>query len=141
MLCAIVTLLGGVIAARISRAQCTVLSVCEGEWFSATAGATMLQALEPLLTFLNIDTKPPHIILCDNKAACMLSDGNHTTRRMKHVATRLAYLQERASANAITLVHIRTEANIADIGTKPLPARQFHYLSGFILEPTRGPPD
>ena len=27
-------------------------------------------------------------------AACMLSDSNHTTKHMRHVATRLLYLQE-----------------------------------------------
>ena len=45
----------------------------------------------------------------------MLSDSNHTTRRMKHVASKLAYLQERASNNDINMVHIRTEGNILNL--------------------------
>ena len=61
----------------------------------------------------------------------MLSDSNHTTKRMRHVATRLAYRQEQVSEGRIALVHIGTKGNIADMGTKPLPARTFHYLASF----------
>ena len=106
--------------------------VCEGEWFAATTGAWILQALEPILLFLNLEFKKPFIIFCDNKAACMLSDSNHTTKRMRHVATRLTYLQERVTNGDISLVHIKTEANLADIGTKPLNPRTFHHLASYL---------
>ena len=68
------------------------------------------------------------VVLCDNKAACLLSDSNHSTRRMKHAAVRLAYLQERVKEGLVMLMHIKTNGNIADIGTKPLSARVFHTL-------------
>ena len=102
-------------------------------WFGATNGTTSLMALEPVLSFLKVDFKKPMIVLCDNKAACMLSESNHTTKRMRHVATRLCYLQERVNDGDIKLIHIKTEANLADIGTKPLPTRTFHHLSSYIF--------
>ena len=132
MMCAIVTLYGGIVAARISKLACTVLSVCEAEWFGATTGATILIASEDIMNFMKVNFQKPMLIFCDNKAACLLSDSNHTTKRMRHVATRLAYLQERVRDGDCALVHIRTESNLADLGTKPLPARQFHHLASYL---------
>ena len=129
---AFVTLHGGLIGARISRISSPTLSQCEAEWFGATAGVTLLQSLEPVLSFLGNDHGLPMILFCDNKAACMLSDSNHSTRRMRHVAVRLAYLQERVNEGFAMLIHINTSGNIADLGTKPLPAKVFHYLCSYI---------
>ena len=126
--CAIVTLFGGYVCARVSKLESTTLSVCEAEWFGATTGATMLMAAMPILEFLNVHFSKPMLIFCDNKAACMLSNSNHTTKRMRHVAVRLAFLQERVAEGEVQLVHIATSGNLADIGTKPLCARQHHFL-------------
>ena len=78
------------------------------------------------MDFLGIQHGKPKVILCDNKAACQLSDSDHTTKRMKHVAIRLAYLQELVDSGAIALLHIGTQGNLADLGTKPLPPRVYH---------------
>jgi hypothetical protein len=131
MQCSYTFLFGMPCVVRVSQLTSTALSVCESEWFGATTGATALQAMEPVLTFLDIEFGKPMLIFCDNKAAVMLSDSNHTTKRMRHVATRLAYLQEQVSEGRVALVHISTKGNIADLGTKPLPARTFHYLASF----------
>ena len=48
----------------------------------------------------------------------MLSDSDHSTRRMRHVLTRLRYLQELVDNGDIMMVHIQTSGNVADIGTK-----------------------
>ena len=92
----------------------------------------MALGIEPLLEFFKVKFKKPFLILCDNKAACMLSDSNHSSRRMKHVATRLAFLQEHVQSGDILLVHIGTNGNLADIGTKALTARVFHNLSSLL---------
>ena len=64
----------------------------------------------------------------------MLSDGNMSSKRMKHVATRIAFLREHVEAGNITLFHISTVGQIADIFTKPLPASTFHNIRGFMLQ-------
>ena len=51
---------------------------------------------------------------------------------MKHVARRLSYLQDLATAHEIALVHITTDANLADIGTKALSVKIFHHLASYI---------
>ena len=39
---------------------------------------------------------------------------------MRHVAIRLAFLQEQVDNQVVRLVHIGTTGNVADIGTKGL---------------------
>ena len=73
------------------------------------------------------------LILCDNQAAVLLSDGNTSSKRMKHVATRIAFLRELVQNKTITLLHISTKGNIADIFTKVLPASTFHELRQYML--------
>ena len=51
---------------------------------------------------------------------------------MRHVATRLAYLQDRVREGHVRLIHIKTDSNLADLGTKPLAARQFHHLAAYL---------
>ena len=120
---------------RVSKLTSTVLSVCEAEWHAATTGAARLMAIEPLLEFLEIPHKTPFVILCDNKSACMLSDSDHTTKRMRHVMTRLHYLQEHVDRGKIFLVHIQTEGNLADIGTKPHTGKTLNRLASLMFLP------
>ena len=127
MQCVYTTLFGGIVACRTSRINSTALSQCEYEWFGATLGASILQAMEPVMQFLMIKYQLPFLLFCDNKAACMLSDSNHSSRRMKHVATRLAHLQD-----GVREGHVKTDANLADLGTKPLSARPFHNLASYL---------
>ena len=131
--CALTYLFGGIVSARVAKLTSTVLSICEGEWFGATAGASRLMALEPLLQFLEVPHKKPFVIFCDNKAACMLSDSDHSTKRMRHVLTRLRYLQELVDNGDIMLVHIDTNGNIADIGTKVHVTRVLHKLTTMMF--------
>ena len=51
--CALIIWHGMPVATRVSSLKTTVLSVCEGEWFGATLGATMLQTLEPIFEFFD----------------------------------------------------------------------------------------
>ena len=49
-------------------------------------------------------------------------------------ATHLAFLRELAEEGKIVLVHIGTDGNIADIGTKPITARHFHELRAMLVD-------
>ena len=75
----------------------------------------------------------PIISFCDNESAVKLSDSDKSTKRMKHVLTRMAYLQELIDAGTLTLVHIDTDGNVADIGTKVLGPTTFHNHRRFLV--------
>ena len=112
---------------KVNNFKWTTLSACEAEWFSQTNAAATLQALQPIMVFMGISLEIfPITFFCDNEVACRISQGDYTTKRMKHVLTRMGYLKELVEAKLITLVHIGTDGMIADIGTKILSPSVFH---------------
>ena len=98
-------------------------------------------ALEDLPDFLAKHSKDklglPMPVYCDNKSACLLSEGNTSSKRMRHVATKIAFLREQIKddnrVHMYMLYHIRTQGQLADIMTKPLVASVFHPLVAFAL--------
>ena len=115
------------------RKSLTPLSSCEGEYLAATKAAVEILATQDNGRFLGIDLKPPTIMFNDNKSAVMLADSNTSSKRMKHIATRIAFLREQIAAGTIMLYHIRTEGQLADIFTKALPPSIFHYLRSYLI--------
>ena len=75
---------------------------------------------------LNIPDNGPTVVFCDNKAAVQLSDGDTSSKRMIHIATRIAFLREQVHDKSIMLYHIGAEGQLADIFTKPLGPTLFH---------------
>ena len=75
----------------------------------------------------------PTIIFTDSTAAVMIADSNTSSKRMKHIATRLAFLREQITAKTAEMYHIRTNGQIADIFTKPTIPAVFHNLREQLL--------
>lgn len=117
----------------------TSLSSCEGEYVAATRATTLISALRVVLDFLGAADPAPTILLCDNQAAVQLSENNTSSKRLKHIATRLAYLREAVNGKLIQLHFIKTNAQLADIFTKPLNATQFHKLRRLLMDPLETP--
>ena len=75
----------------------------------------------------------PVLSFCDNQSAISISEAGGTTKRLKHVLTRMAYLQEKVDEKLVVLLHIDTNGMIADIGTKMLSATEFHRLRDLLV--------
>ncbi|KAL1508637.1 hypothetical protein AB1Y20_004733 [Prymnesium parvum] len=118
---------------KMQRAKWTTLSSAESEYFAQTAAVMTLQAHEPLFKFLDLKVTLPIISFCDNETAVRVADEDYSTKRMKHVRTRMAFLKEAIKRQLVMLVHIDTAGNVADIGTKPLGAAVFHRLREFLV--------
>ena len=106
MQCSMVFAYGGIIGWRMIRGTTTPLSITEGEWFGQTLSTVFACSYDPIFTFLGVAVERPYILLCDNDAAVKLSDKNLTSRKLRHVATRLSFMQERKSSGLIALHHI-----------------------------------
>ena len=65
-------------------------------------------------------------VCTDNRAVCMLSDGDGTTKRMKHTVRELAMLKELVDAKSILMAWLPTNHCLADVLTKPMANIQFH---------------
>ena len=87
-----------------------------------------------MLAFFGYPQEGPTILFCDNEAACLLAESNTSSKRLKHVATRIAFLRELVEGGIISIQHIRTDGMIADICTKPLPGDRFHRFRQLLVE-------
>ena len=133
-MCGFVILYNGTpILWHAGRLKHTSLSSAEGEYIVATQATVAVKALNDVQEFLRIKSTGTTILFCDNKAAVLLSDSNTSSKRLKHIATRIAFLREAIADKIVMMHHISTHGQIADIFTKPLGGNTFHGLRQLLL--------
>ena len=128
-------LFGGPFTWNASRLPVTPLSASESEYITATRATVVAKSTGDVLSFMELRGDSPITIFCDNLAVILVSENNTSTKRMKHIATRIAYLREQVEAKNIQIFHIGTKGQIADIFTKPLAASTFHTLRPLLVGP------
>nr|GEV35568.1 hypothetical protein [Tanacetum cinerariifolium] len=67
-------------------------------------------------------------LYCDNKSAIALCCNNVQHSRAKHIDVRYHFIKEHLENRIMELYFVRTEYQLADIFTKPLPRERFDFL-------------
>ncbi|GKE78257.1 hypothetical protein Tco_1544377 [Tanacetum coccineum] len=67
-------------------------------------------------------------LYCDNKSAIALCCNNVQHSRAKHIDVRSHFIKEQVENEIVELYFVRTEYQLADIFTKPLPRERFNLL-------------
>ncbi|GKB49310.1 hypothetical protein Tco_0900063 [Tanacetum coccineum] len=67
-------------------------------------------------------------LYCDNKSAIALCCNNVQHSRAKHIDIRYHFIKEQVENGIVELYFIRTEYQLVDIFTKPLPRERFNFL-------------
>lgn len=135
--CALLYLLGPVMW-RIKRHGYTKLSATESEWMAQSELLKMALIAHEEATFLGLKITLPLLFFCDNEGACRLSESDLSSKTMRHVATRLAFLQEYVDDGFCIVIHIDNKGMFADIGTKILAPRDFHGFRVFLVRSPHG---
>ena len=119
------------------RSPFTPTSSCLAEYVAAIRAVVSTIAIRDTLVFLKgTELGGPTIVFCDNSAAVQLSDSDTSSKRLKHEATKIAFIREQVQeAKTIVLYHIQAGGMVADIFTKPLAAELFHRFRAAMLEP------
>nr|GEU78470.1 retrovirus-related Pol polyprotein from transposon TNT 1-94 [Tanacetum cinerariifolium] len=65
---------------------------------------------------------------CDNKSAIALCYNNVQHYRAKHIDVPYHFIKEQVENGIVELYFVRTEYQLADIFTKPLPRERFNFL-------------
>jgi hypothetical protein len=65
------------------------------------------------------------LLLCDNESAIKLANNPVQHSRTKHIDIRHHFLRDHEAKGDITLRHVSTERQLADIFTKPLDEQRF----------------
>lgn len=108
-----------------SKKQPTVSrSSTEAEYRAIAALTCELIWLRHLLTDFGVVQTEPNIIFCDNESAIKLASNPIFHERTKHVEIDCHFIRDKIIDQTIKLLPIRTQFQIADMFTKPLPRAQ-----------------
>ncbi|PKU65068.1 Retrovirus-related Pol polyprotein from transposon TNT 1-94 [Dendrobium catenatum] len=103
------------------KKQTTVAkSSTEAEYRSLSSAISGVQWLHHLLSELHLLQKDPSIIHCDNTFAIALANSPVFHARTKHIEIDYHFISEHIKCGALTISHISSIDQIADILTKPL---------------------
>ena len=108
----VILLFGGTVASSHFRLGKTPLSSAEAEYVTASKAGQGAITIKQFLLFVLKDKIPPIPIFCDNLSAIQLAESNLSSRRMRHVMTRLAFLRELVEDAEIKLHHIYSEGQL-----------------------------
>ena len=107
------------------------LSSTESEFIQLALSIRQLLYIFVELKYLEIEK---FTILYGGNLPSISSIGSKSAKsRTKHVDIRLKFCGEVVNAGKITIKHVSTEHNLADIFTKPLPAPRFRLLRDTIV--------
>ncbi|GKA15165.1 retrovirus-related pol polyprotein from transposon TNT 1-94 [Tanacetum coccineum] len=98
---------------------------CQDTRHSTSGSAQFLG--DKLLTYYDFQfNKIP--LYCDNKSVIALSCNNVQHSKSKHIDVRYHFIKEQVENGVVELYFVRTEYQLADIFTKPLPREIFNFL-------------
>uniref|UniRef100_A0A7S0QV68 Copia protein n=1 Tax=Pyramimonas obovata TaxID=1411642 RepID=A0A7S0QV68_9CHLO len=93
----------------------------------------MLYTHNLLKEFITIAT--PITMHIDNTGAINLSEKNLNNQRTKHIDIRYHHIRDWVQSKVVKIEKVRSIDNIADLFTKPLPARLHeHHSATFVRE-------
>jgi hypothetical protein len=103
----------------ISRVQQAIaLSSCESETYGVSLGLTESLYFKHLVEEENKEATCHITISTDSKSSIMCLKRRGASKRLRHLDTRLFFIQQLLSKPNITIKHVRGEANLADGLTK-----------------------
>jgi hypothetical protein len=105
------------------------LSTTEVEYIAAGSSCSQLVWMKQMLKEYNVQ-QDVLTLYCDNLSAINISKIPIQHRRTKHIDIRHHFIRDLVEENIVTLEHVTTEEQIANIFTKALDAKQFEKLRG-----------
>ncbi|GJY30786.1 retrovirus-related pol polyprotein from transposon TNT 1-94 [Tanacetum coccineum] len=109
------------------KQKCTTISSTEAEYIVLSGCCAQILWMRSQLTDYGFHfNKIP--LYCDNKSEIALCCNNVQHSRAKHIDVRYHFIKEQVENGIVQLYFVRTEYQMADIFTKPLPRERFNFL-------------
>ena len=120
------TLVGGnLVTWRSKKQKVVALSSAEAEFRSIAKAITKILWLKKLLSALNFPPTKAGKLFCDNQAAINISGNPVQHDRTKHVEIDRHFIKEKLEKQVISLPHVKSKDQLADILTKGVTANAF----------------
>lgn len=120
---------GNLVSWRNKKQQVVARSSAEAEFRALAHGICEGMWLERLLDEIIIKLESPIVVLCDNQSAIAIAKNPVHYDRTKHVEIDRHFISEKIENKIITLKHIPSRQQAADILTKALHRLNFRELS------------
>ncbi|GJW75959.1 retrovirus-related pol polyprotein from transposon TNT 1-94 [Tanacetum coccineum] len=109
------------------KQKSTAISSTEAEYIALSGCCSQILWMRSQLTDYGFQfNKIP--LYCDNKSVIALCCNNVQHSRAKHIDIRYHFIKEQVENGIVELYFVRTEYQLADIFTKPLPRERFNFL-------------
>lgn len=110
------------------KQQIVAQSTAEAEFIAATAATNQVLWLKKIMCDLQEEQKFSIDVFVDNQAAIAISNNPVFHGKTKHFNIKLYFLREVQQKGEVSLVYCKSEDQLADIFTKPLPVSKFEVL-------------
>jgi len=118
----------GIFSWSCKKQDIVAQSTAEAEFVAAAAAVNQALWLKKILVDLHMEPTGSFKVFVDNEAAIAISHNPVFHGRTKHFKIKFFFLREVQKDGDITLVYCKTEEQLADIFTKPLPVGKFQLL-------------
>ncbi|XP_031285004.1 uncharacterized protein LOC116143707 [Pistacia vera] len=103
-------------------------SSVEAEYRALSSTASELIWLQQLLQDFQVTADSPTLLYCDNQAAIHIASNPTFYECAKHIEIDCYFVHERVASGVLKLLPIRSQYQLADLFSKPLPSTQFFSL-------------
>eukprot|EP00971_Amphidinium_carterae_P352935 6492776-Amphidinium_carterae.1 len=116
---------GCVLCAGARTQNIVSLSTAESEFYALTTAASELCHISSVLSFFGLEHT--RVVVTDSSAALGIAQRSGQGR-VKHLSTRAMWIQSFVQKGVFTIAKVDGKINVADIGTKTLPAARLNEL-------------
>ncbi|GJU75105.1 retrovirus-related pol polyprotein from transposon TNT 1-94 [Tanacetum coccineum] len=109
------------------KKKCTAISSTEAEYNALSGCCAQILWMHSQLTYYGFQFNKI-LMYHDNKSAIALCCNNVEHSRVKHIDVCYHFIKEHVENGIVELYFVRTEYQLADIFTKPLPRERFNFL-------------
>jgi hypothetical protein len=124
---------GGPISWKSKKQTIQSHSTAEAEIIAAVDATKEAKYLRMLFEDIGFAAHEPTVLLEDNAAAIIFSNGEGAPQRLRHMDIRRVALREDVNERVVQLIKIDGKANVADMLTKGLPAGPLGVLRARVL--------
>ena len=119
---------GGLVSWSSKRQPTVALSTTEAEYMSMTRAVQQVMWMYAFLDEVGLPQKYPFVVYGDNAPAIALTKNTKGHARAKHIDVRYHYIREHVTDGSVTIEHVPSDKNLADIFTKQLPQALHHRM-------------
>ena len=109
------------------KQNCVSLSTAEAEYIAAGSCCAQLLWMKQTLKDYGVNMKNVPLF-CDNESAIKIAHNPVQHSKTKHIQIRHHFLRDHVLKGDISIEHVKTEEQLADIFTKPLDEKRFSKL-------------